>query len=192
MFNTTTMLWHCCGTRNDGQPACDQPTDETFRAPAPEQLAIFDVSSMTLPSILPEPTSTSSSTSAASSTNLATATSSNDSPHESNTSHAATSELSKGAKAGISVGVIFGVALMLLLSAILYRIIKKQNQAARVPSVGQLDGEQTLYETTAQQRMSEMQGQSIKHELDSDRRYSELPDSPSPKGEEKFSPLCVP
>ena len=177
VYNTTTSLWHCCGTASDGAPACNRPTEETFQAPAPEDLPVFDVSSMTSLSAVPG-ASPSGSTSTVSSTPASSRASPQSSP---SVSSVRSSGLGEGAKAGISIGVILGVGCMLLLAVILYRIVRKQHQhetaGLEVPSEGHPNMEQYPPELTGQRRVPELRVRGLDHELDFNRTFLELPNT---------------
>ncbi|PMD67475.1 uncharacterized protein K444DRAFT_16409 [Hyaloscypha bicolor E] len=67
VYNQTTSNWHCCGQTN-GTIHCDDPTTESFQAPAPSAL----VATYMVPSVVQ---TAASSTSASTSTSTSTSTS---------------------------------------------------------------------------------------------------------------------
>ncbi|KAL8813200.1 MAG: hypothetical protein Q9223_005650 [Gallowayella weberi] len=129
VYNLTTGLWRCCGIDSKGDVDCDNPKGKTFQAPAPGSLSKFSLSRT---SITSQGTQTStSSASSQSSTTISSTTSSTPittAPPPAVTITGGSSDLSSGAKAGISVGVILGVAILALLSAILYKTSRNRQQ----------------------------------------------------------------
>jgi len=135
VWNATAQIWHCCGIDGDGNPDCEDPTNETFAAPAPESLvAYFAISSgfvATSTSI-----AASSASSAASSTTVSTASlappvvsSTSASALSSSTAHSGSSpSLSKGAAAGVGVGCAVGVIIIAGLVAYILRSRRRKHR----------------------------------------------------------------
>lgn len=123
VYNSTSYLWACCGTPT----ACDNPTNETFSAPAPEQLlAAASSQSVTRAAAF---SSQPRRIAASSIVSKATVT-------VSNTPSAAieqpTSSLNGSAKAGVGIGVVVAAVAMVALVAwviLLRRKLRRHGQA---------------------------------------------------------------
>ena len=184
--NATSFLWHCCGTDSDGAPACDKPTDETFQASSPDSLSPFSISSVTssqstkttTPSSPPISSTTTtpsgSSSTASSAYNTSTTASSSVTGVKSN------SGLSKGGIAGIIVGAVLGVACILLLSVLLYKMRKRERQSGAPVTASQDQMKEQPgytsdpYGSSQQQGRHEMQGRGSDHEINDGRALHEL------------------
>ena len=173
VYSGADALWHCCGTNEGGDTDCSAPTNETFQAPAPEKLTDY-ASPTTLSTATTGPAASSSSPLIAQSSSTA---------HNATaipTSSPATSYpgLSSGTKAGIGVGVVLGVACIVMLTLILILIRKRRRPWRTVPantkggqkSAQQRDG--SIGESRQQEEernWHELQGQDVKSELDPSR-----------------------
>ena len=132
MYNSITSLWRCCGTKVDGTPDCDEPTEETFQAPTLDSLSKFSIT--TLSSLTSQSTKTSASLSPTS-IPVASASLGNSSTTAipaAGGNRESSSRLSPGAIGGISVEAIVGVICISLLSLLLSRARKRQRQAESV------------------------------------------------------------
>ncbi|KAL9095001.1 MAG: hypothetical protein Q9165_002603 [Trypethelium subeluteriae] len=141
VYNTTAKLWQCCGTDLSGNPACGDPLQEYFSAPAPEDLVstyiiasassdqpAWEFSSSAAPmspaSATVSPTANTNATRSATSSGLATA------------SNAATDTpallpgLSSNARAGI--GVAAGTSGVLIGAAIIWLFLRRRRQKRRL------------------------------------------------------------
>ena len=126
IYSSTTSLWRCGGTKADGTPGCDEPTEETFQARTPDSLSKFSVT--TLSSLTSQSTKTSASLSPApipiASASLGSSSSTTAVPAAGG-SRESSSKLSPGVIGGISVGAIVGFACVLLLLLLLFRARKR-------------------------------------------------------------------
>ncbi|KAL2004500.1 hypothetical protein VTN00DRAFT_3472 [Thermoascus crustaceus] len=122
VYNNDSGLWHCCGVDANNTLLCPTPTDETFKAAAPDKLIEYWSAGAT--------TATTASSQA-----TAAATATNSPPHAATSSSGvveASSGLSTGAKAGIGVGVAVGVIIVLAMGIIFFlRGRRKSEQPAR-------------------------------------------------------------
>ena len=134
VWNATTQIWHCCGIDGNGNPDCEDPTNETFAAPAPASLvAYFTITSgfvATSTSIAGSSTpSAASSTSASAPSTSASAASTSVPALSSSTAHAGSSpSISRGAAAGIGVGGAVAVIIIIggLVAYILHSLKRKR------------------------------------------------------------------
>ena len=136
VYNPDTGLWACCSW-SDGVLDCNNPTDETWAAPAPSVLLAAASAHSTIVSTSTSSSSSSTTSSSSSSiTSSATTTSTNNAAGTTGTSpvpastasSSSSSGLSTGAKAGIGVGVSLGVLLLALAFFSVYRVGKKSRQ----------------------------------------------------------------
>lgn len=178
VYNPTTSLWQCCGLGSQGEVDCSNPKGRTFRAPPPQELSKFSIFTSSV-SLQAARSSTSSTSSATSSTTAEPSLASEGGTSISSLSPAvaqASSELSVGGKAGISVGVVLGVAIIALLSVLLYILKRKPRQPQAEPAVTheqKLDDDlQSQQRTFMPQELS--QGPHHKQELPSHNWGSEL------------------
>lgn len=148
VYNQTTSNWHCCGQTN-GTIHCDDPTTESFQAPAPSAL----VATYMVPSVVQTAaSSTSASTSASTSTSTSTSTSmstsmSNTTTHTSSATQSSSSSSNNGGSSGLSrvtqdgigIGVtIAGVAILGLLG--LFFLRRRCQQRATCQHLGSKEG----------------------------------------------------
>ena len=132
VYNSTTNLWACC--YGSGELDCSDPSDETFEAPSPEQLA-------SMASSAPSSTQTSSASSPTSLalTSLTSSSAVTSSPQITSISYPTSDTgtpntgLSTGAKAGISIA---AAIRRLLVIAILLICIQRSRQRKRIATEG--------------------------------------------------------
>lgn len=169
VYNSTTGLWNCCGTGTQtGEVTCDDPTDQTFQAPAPEKLLPFSLSSTSISSQLSS-TLTSAPTSSPGSGSGSSIPSSTliSAPAAATNSTASSdgSSLSAGAKAGISVGVIAGVGCAIFLALWLVIARWRRRSAKSSASNGDATAAGFAEKQQIQHRMQELHGRDRSHEL---------------------------
>ena len=118
VFDEAAQIWHCCGVTN-GSVRCDEPSDETFSAPAKSLLSeTFTVGST--------PTTAAAAPSTTSST--ATTTTSTAPGATNTTGGTVNSGLSGGAKAGIGIGC--GVVAIAGLGVLIWFCARRRNMHA--------------------------------------------------------------
>lgn len=129
-WNSTSGLWQCCGVDANSNPACDDPTNEQFVAPAPAGLqTIFSISrdgwtatSMALLSTsTPLPSTYSTTTVSEASSSTATAVS-----DAASAPFVPPSGLSTGTKTGVGIGA--ALTLLAVLGLMAYLIRKRRRR----------------------------------------------------------------
>ena len=172
MYDLATQQWSCCSWVNATLRECSKPTNETWSAPAPQdlqQLESFPLGwSASLSSTTPQATSTST-----------------DIPLQSSSS---TNEegLSVGAKIGLGFGISVGVLLVMTL-IILAMILRQQRDRQKAADAYTEDSHQTLtitrvhessqgnaQESTPAHQVSEVHSTSRYYELDPSTKFVEL------------------
>ncbi|KAI4162223.1 MAG: hypothetical protein LQ342_004089 [Letrouitia transgressa] len=175
VYNSTTSLWHCCGTDSNGITAYDRPTNESFQAPAPDTLSKFSISTSSSSLQSAKISAMLSSTSTSRSSTAPSSASPSPSPTPSPAASENSSGLSGGVKAGISVGVILGVAYIILFLTLAYLVGKRQRRSendATASANRQQKHEYPRQELPEPQH--EVPGQNLDPELDHNRSFHEL------------------
>lgn len=150
-YNSTTGLWHCCGTDAEGNVLCETPSEDTFLAPPPEEL--LDTSTENTNSTV----STNSTISSATSSNFDTASSTpaSTAPAEAVT----TTSFPIGGIVGVVIGVL---ALVAVVAVVWYVRHRKRNRTVKIArKSGTIPGE------VEQPHMIQTPGYANRHELES-------------------------
>ena len=119
VWNATTQLWYCCGVDSGGNPNCEDPTNESFDAPAPTSLVAYFT--VTPGSVATSTSIAVSATSSISSSTSSVASSTSAPANVSSTAHSGShAKLSAGAAAGIGVGCTAAVVIIGCLIACMF------------------------------------------------------------------------